>query len=561
MDTPEQIPAEPIEPAPPSRRFKLFFTLAIALYFVLLGYDSLTRLRYFSPDSKFYVETARYIVNGQGISYSTSDWKQAITYDRVDVPRPMTIWMPLYPILIAAGMKLGLPGPDVALVLSLFAGAMIVWLVYIMARRVYDENFAILAAGYTAASGVTFHIAVRAWTETTGIGFLGLAFLLTILDRREGARKYWIPIAAGAAAGGAFYARYALLPMAGLVALMLIEGRDWRATLRNWVLFTATYVLLALPTLVRNYLVTGIVLGATRDPSNKGLLINLGTIYTSYMTSLFPNFAVPPVIQWLLGTLLLIVLVVMLAFPAKRARFIACMRTAFISGKAYVFTVWALGYIVYIVLYRTKTHFDPLDTRLGSPGFIPLAVPALAFLTCRFPLGPRGQRRLAVALVSMVILMAIGIMAFKPHIDDRKKVTNASEVKTWILNETTPRDLVIGDDLTDITFVDPERTVVLLYLTDSKSDQISADQFFEVVKRQCGQYDRVFLTLSNFRLRPIYSTFKNDEEAKADFHRRALLSRGPFLTDLIEGRLDQYPGIHFLKEVKDGYLFTVDCPM
>jgi 4-amino-4-deoxy-L-arabinose transferase-like glycosyltransferase len=535
--------------------------LAIAFYFVLLGYDSVTRLRYFSPDSKYYVEAARYIVNGEGISYSTADWKQALAYERVDVPRPMTIWMPLYPILIATGMKLGLPGADAALLLSLFSGAMIVWLIYLLARRVHDENLAVLAAGYVAASGVMFHIGVRAWSETTGIAFLGLAFLLTVLDRREGARKYWIPIAAGAAACGAFYARYALLPMAGFVALMFIEGRDWRATLRNWVLFTATYVLLALPALVRNYLVTGIVLGATRDPSNKGLLVNIGTIYASYVTSLLPSFMIPPLVQWVLATLFILTLLVMLAFPAKRARFMACVRRGFVSGQAHVFTVWALGYIVYIVLYRTKTHFDPLDARIGSPGFIPLAVPVLAFLTCRFSLGPRVQRRLSATLISLAIVMAIGIMAFNPHIDDRQKVTSASEVKSWILNETTPRDLVIGDDLTDITFVDPERTVALLYLTDSEPDQISAEQFFEVVKRQCGQYERVFLTLSNFRLRPMYPRSKNEEEARASFHRRALRTRGVFLTDLIEGRLERYPGIHFIKEVKDGYLFRVDCPM
>jgi 4-amino-4-deoxy-L-arabinose transferase-like glycosyltransferase len=557
-ELPEETTIAPVEATGPSRRFKIIFTLAVAAYFLLLGYDSVTRMRIFTPDSKYYVEVARFIDRGEGIQYSTCDWRGALDFERVNVPHPMTIWTPLYPVLIAGCMKLGLPGPDAALMLSMFFAASIVLIIYLAARRAYDESFAILAAGYTTASGVLYFISLRAWSETLSIAFLGLAFLLTIIDRR-GARKYWLPVAAGAAACASFYARYALLPMAGMVALMFIEGRDWRATLRNWVLFSVTFVLLAAPIFVRNYIVNGHLLGGARPPSTRGILFNLMTLYNSYAITIVSPYIFPPILQWVVVTVFLLVLLGMLAFRKPRARIASCARGAFFTGKRRMFTAWALGYLGYILIYRSLINLDPLDIRLGSPGLIPLAVPTLAFLACRFKLGPRGQRRLGAVLAGLALVMVVVMTIVMPPTNDFHKATALAKTTAWVMKETTPRDLIIGDDLTDVTFLDPRRTVILTYLTDSVPDQVTGEQFQEILKRHCGQYERVFLVMTNARLKSLYPSHKSMAEIKADFHKRLVNTRGVFFADVIENRAKNQPYIHFIKEVEDGYIFSVDC--
>lgn len=420
--------------------------------------------------------------------------------------------------------------------------------VYALARRAYNEPLAFLAVAYLAVSGFFFKIATTAWSETTGIAFLALAFYLVALDRSTRARQLWIPIAAGVAACLALYARYALLPMAGVAGLLLIERKDARATLRNWALFGGAYLMVALPLLLRNAHLSDTVLGPHRPASDVGLLSNLARLYLSTATSVLAPFQLRSVARWLLPaewllvTLAVLSVLVGLFFRRFRARVRGGLHPSFLGGKRYVFTAWALGYLAYIVVYRSYTHFDPLDARLLAPGLVPLAVPVTAFLAGFFRLSETGLRRWTAGFLVLGLAMA-GAIAFALPVTDYSKWVARSERMSWVYHETTARDLVIGDGLMDVTALDPARTVLLFDITSVPSLQLRADTLFAVVRKHCGDYDRTFLVLSKHRPRGGWKA-----------------TRGQFLADLMEGRLDAYPGVTLVREMGDGYVFRIACP-
>jgi hypothetical protein len=431
------------------------------------------------------------------------------------------------------------------LLLSALFAAILLVIVYRLARQTYGESLALLAVAYLAISGYLFRISTLAWSETTGIAFLALAFYFVVQDRSTPAGRIWFPVAAGVAACLAFWTRYAFLPMAGVVGLLLIERRDWRATLRNWVLFGAAYVLVALPLFVRNARLTDTIFGPDRPASDIGLPMNLLLVYTSASSWVFPSRILPFLVQFLLVTLAVLVLLgAFLASRRARTRIRAALRGAFLADKRYVFAAWAFGYLGYIAVYRSITHFDPLDVRLCSPGLIPLAVPVLAFLTGLYGMSDRGKRRLAVAFLGVGLVLVAGLLVTQPPITDYQKQIEASERFSWLMNETTARDLVFGDGLADITFVDPERTVVLTYVSTLKGFHVQADDFRKVVGRHCGRYDRTFLSLSKVR-KPRRGWSEN---------------RGEFFGDLMDGRLEKYPDVKLVREFEDGYVFEVACP-
>src|SRR3954468_1761071 len=86
---------------------RLVLIAAIA-YLALLTFNWVTRTGRFSPDSMNYVNIARNIVAGQGVTQPTLGFNQADWKLDDKPPVPVTVHGPLYPALIALVSQTGL---------------------------------------------------------------------------------------------------------------------------------------------------------------------------------------------------------------------------------------------------------------------------------------------------------------------------------------------------------------------------------------------------------------------------------------------------------------------
>jgi hypothetical protein len=75
--------------------------------FWLFLFNTATRIGRFSPDSMNYVNVARNIAEGNGITQPTLGFNQPRINPDDDIPAPLIAQPPLYPLLISWGTRIG----------------------------------------------------------------------------------------------------------------------------------------------------------------------------------------------------------------------------------------------------------------------------------------------------------------------------------------------------------------------------------------------------------------------------------------------------------------------
>ena len=246
----------------------LFFFLLV-LYLAAMGWYSLRSLR-FSPDSMLYIDVAQNLASGHGLSHSYAMTSELARLPGDTLLPPMLLWGPLYPLSIALAHFCGLPCWAAALLIPVFFGGVLLYLVFVLMTRLYERETAVLAVAFLAVSNPFRFVASHAWSETLGMACLLAAFCLLVAP--PGKRN---ALFAGLFLGLAFTARYALLPGILLGLLCVIERKSLNRSLRNIVFLCAGFALLALPVMIRNFLLSGNLLGSERIPSSVGFFTNL----------------------------------------------------------------------------------------------------------------------------------------------------------------------------------------------------------------------------------------------------------------------------------------------
>lgn len=526
---------------------KAGLVVVVVAVVALAGFNTLTRLRHFSPDSYFYLQMAENAASGRGLSHTTHDIATVEHLDSVDEPLPTTIWTPLYPILIAALHKFGLDLTDAALLVSWAGFAATILVMFFLVRRTHGEPLAFLSAAYLTLNGSLAYVTGYAWSETTGIAFTALTFYLVALLRDGTTRPRTVAVLAGAAAGLAFATKYALLPIMGLAALALLEKSDLKRTARTLFFYGLGFLVIAAPVFARNWLVDGSPLGPGRPPSDRGLVHNLFDLGGAFTLAVVPPHFISPAIQATVCWALILVLLVSLAFGRARRRMGAALRTclmpAFWQGNCRLLTLWGAGYLLFLAVYRTFVWVDPLGPRLASPGVVAIVVPALAFATCALRLRTRGA--IAAAWVMLVLSAAAGArLALAPPVDDLERYLRQSERNRWLAEHTRAGDLIIGDHLEAFPRFVPGRTIVNFLEWPGMDPPLDYDRLMRVVARHGASYERVLFAPLKSRLEP---------EALAAI-------RGPLLADIEAGRWEQHPALRLQAELSDGYVFTVAVP-
>jgi tetratricopeptide (TPR) repeat protein len=509
--------------------------LMIIAYLALFAFVSLTRTRNFSPDSMNYVDVGRNIAAGRGIVQSALGYNEPRLDPDREIPAPLTVQPPLYPLMIAFLIRLGVPAADAALLIAALAYAAVLIATYLLGRACFTEEAGLLAVACLLVYYPMTYVASYAWSDPLAIALMLTCFLLLALARSNRIPRAGFA-AAGFFAGLAFLTRYALLTAFFVGLLPLVERGKPGHTLRNIALYSASFGVVAVPLAVRNLTIAGSVFGLAQNPSVTGFFANLRDATTALFGGYFEASGLDPLGQAALLAMLLVVCVVILVIQHRST---STGEVALPPGTAHL-VLWPAVYTVFLLYQATRTNLDPIGGRLIAPAGI-VAVLLFAALVVR------SSGRYASLVAFLVLLLALAGMArvagaaAGPQAPTVPQQIAASPRLTWVAQNTTDQDLIIGDYTYDVPFF-LGRSAVVSFSHFPFSDWPEYSLLDSWVQRHCAQYRRIYLVL------------RSGHTAAS---RQAWY--GPFIADIVTGTAWHYPDITFRSEVAGVRVFEWRC--
>ncbi len=218
-----------------------------------------------SPDSTYYLDTARQLAEGRGaVTY-------ALHLGMPAVPSPVGFWPILYPSVLGGVMGLGVPVDRAPAVVNVVSAIALCLVLVRIGRRCLPPGWAWPAALLGLAHPFYASTLVSAWTEALFAVFVygGLAVALDLKGSTTVPLKRCA--AAGVLAGAAFATRYAGVYLLGyLIAVLgvLALRNRWRPAEagRGLAVMVGGFALLAVPATYPNLRTYGSVFGMPRLP-------------------------------------------------------------------------------------------------------------------------------------------------------------------------------------------------------------------------------------------------------------------------------------------------------
>ncbi|MBN1582009.1 MAG: glycosyltransferase family 39 protein [Anaerolineae bacterium] len=513
------------------------FLLAVLGDLVLFGFNSLGRLRRFSPDSMNYADVARNIAAGRGLVQSTLGFNQPHWDPNGTIPTPITSQPPVYPLLIVLFHFLGVPLADAALLVSALSYGLVLLLAYLLSRELYDEHTALAATACLLLYFPLHFVSTYAWSEPVAIAFMLLSFWLLSRSRRTQRERALVPLLAGLAAGLAFATRYAFLPVFFLGVLLLIEPGDWPRTAQNLVLYAMGVAPLAGWVIARNLILSDTWLGPSRNPSTRGLGLN----YYDMVKATFRHYLdrVSESTQDAAFKSSLVVFGLVLASLRKLG---STLEDLLLRGRRYVLTFWSFGYLALLIYQRTQSHFDRIGPRLIAPAGVALAILWATLFVKTTRLKVEYLIYPALLLAFLAILGEIQVMNETPLYNWEDSLVR-SERLSWVAAHTTDRDLIVGDDTMDIPFYFG-RTGAISFSPYPYTDHLPYEALMAYLEIHNREYEHVYLVL------------RNRYQAENAWR----LAYGSFIADLVYKGTQGYPGIIYRRRLSDGYVFEIVRP-
>jgi hypothetical protein len=515
----------------------VFFGLAVLVY---LGALAINVLRYegrFSPDSVVYLDTARNLLAGNGLSSTLAPLDTAIR-DDVALPMPMTTWGPLYPLLIASLSKLGVDITAAALIVPIIFLAVTLAGAFLALHRFYDLPTALLGVAFL----VQFHplrmVSANAWSETAALAFMMLFFWLAA----EREWSSWRAVCAGVAAGLALAARYAMLPLFPIGAVACLSGRKDKRP-QPLAGFCVGFLLIAGPIIARNGLLAGTPLGEHIARVHFGY----GEICAGLFRILAASAEPAAPFASLLLSLLLVATLVMAYVRARRRELGAVLRNVLMGRGAFLLLSWAVVYSVLLVRGEVRYAIDPINDRLVLPASVAFVLAAAGLIVRLLGSRPWVPVMFAFLLATCALWPEVSMARMLMH----SKVSPAyafdaarSPLYQWISANVTSEDLLIAEDSFSLPlYLGP---VKMLYFEGELPTMkpLRHDDLTGYIGKHRREYAHVYLVL------------------------RAGLSRhaprdpqwGSFLANLDAGRIQAYPGISKEIELEDAHVFRIEPP-
>ena len=512
----------------------------LVLYLLLFTFNSLTRVLPFAPDSMNYVDVARNIAAGKGISQSTLGYNQAHLFDEnSQAPEPLVVQPPLYPLMIAGTSRLGLSFVASALLIPAIAYAVILLIAFFLARELFGVSTAVLTTAGLLIFAPLGLFSRKAFSESPTLVFLLLSLLLSILVRRRigTAPLGFITFLGGVAAGLAFATRYAMLLLVLLESFYLVEGfvskKNKPYALLPYVLGAAIPIGLVF---AHNLISTGRIMPASL-PSDRSILYNLSDAFLSMFGTYF--WMGSPIVQVIFAVLLLILSVLLL----DKQDMLPKIWHRILHDGYYLLPLWVAGYYFFIVIERSLITFNKIDTRLMIPASVVLAILGIACIVRAFQLISRPVYIRAMATV--LILAACGqearfsLSQTAYSLEDR---VTASQRLSWIADNTTDKDFIVGESAMEVPFYFGRASAFVgpyplnIYLT--------YPGLISFADHNCSRYQHIYLILL----------------PREDIPYDNLLYRfGQFITDIRFHQLKDYPRILPVVDLEDGRIFEISC--
>lgn len=295
-------------------------------------------------DSVNYISTAQSVTRGGGFT----------AYDG----KPYVYWPPLYPALLAAIGKTGLPLTSAARFLNALAFGFTIFLSGLVLARII-KNKAIIFIGVLSIllSPALLSCAVMAWSEPLFVCAALLFFLYMPRFIEEG--KGPLLAVSAAAACAACMQRYtgATIVITGCLSILLLRNqRSFWQKIKNIIIFAAVSIIPLAAWLARNLAVTGTLTGV-RNPSTRLFAEDV-------------RFAADTISAWVLpAELPLAVRAAAVGILALAALFAIIKSKELKLPESAVPLIFAATYMSFIMYTSSKVQFDALDDRLLLPIF------------------------------------------------------------------------------------------------------------------------------------------------------------------------------------------------
>jgi len=393
----------------PPRTAIVGFVVSVAMLLACLAWQALARPCLISNDAINYVDVARNIAAGRGITQSTLGYNSGRFPAEGDWPVPCRAQAPGFPIAVAGLILLGLDGARAA-TLTHVLGLAAAWVgVFLLVNELFG-----LAAGLAATAALLLvatmpGLAFHAWSESLAIA---LALFSTWAEVRHLVRRRvaggagpggWLLPTAGALAGAAMATRYAFF-VAGLIgAAALWDRRQPRASMRDMLRYGLA--VLPFPLLVLAHsLWSGPAGILTAPPSTTSFAENLARVASVLSGARLAGAYAPA--AWVVEALAVALLAFLLARRARRA---GTPVGALFRGPRALLPTWAAGYATTTALLASWIFFE-FGVRLLAPSLVFLALWGAALVVYALAASPRH-----VALAGTVLALVLaGRVAASP---------------------------------------------------------------------------------------------------------------------------------------------------
>ena len=391
--------------------------------------------------------------------------------------RPVTVWPPVWPGLMAAIAKitpLDTMGAVIAMNAAVAFGVVLVG--NRLLRRVVEDRRLVLLGTLVFALGPSTIGLGHVLMTDMAFALVVMAWMLTLFRFRDSG-SLWTLCGAGAFAWLGFGLRYVglvLIAFGGLW-LLLDARRRFLDRLRDGVVYGIVAAAVPLAWMLRNRSIDGTFTGE-RHPSARGFVDNCFDVVATLGRFLLPGLGNGMTYVWAAVGLLVLGVACVLAWwvlripsgataattPAVRLSPAAIVRRVWTAlgtpvGLLFLFAVLYMAYMVYV---RTTTALNQLDLRLLYPAYFPLLVVGLVLVdrlrvlddgtpggdrTWRFGWGVAHVWAVANVLAGLVAMVAFA--AGHPYFTGNYESDVFVEVRANPALEALPADCTVYSNL------------------------------------------------------------------------------------------------------------------
>ena len=363
----------------------------------LLAARPLIHLKLF-PDTRDYIELAAHLAAGDGFVTNVVD------RDTMALPDPRLHHPPVYSLLVAACLKLGLSMPAALKAVAILSFLVAAFLAGRIGRHLGG------AAGASLAIPAFLLVAAltegwnHAMSEAPFVALVAAFFVVMIPAAGQEKAASWRLFLGGVLAGLAMLTRFMgatlIIGLGVFFFWEIIRRRERRVLLSRagaFLLCLAGWAVAALPWFVHYYLLTHRVTGRVTAASIVPFYRNLVGLVRS------PLLDLAPVIAFVLA-------IILLARPARRALNAALGRIA--PGFS-LCLVWVICYFSVLLGMAAVAYVDPIGTRLTHPAYVVLAPLLVAFALLWWEADRSSAPELSTGGLSLLALLLVAIVVFQ----------------------------------------------------------------------------------------------------------------------------------------------------